>query len=107
MTERASVVDDEGLLPQLVAHLREHRTRLRQEWAGRIHEAHLLQAMTARDPDARPTAEDVASALAAVANDLVPPAPEPSESTQPMAIAPTPAISPARPPTISTSAYWV
>ena len=47
MTERASVVDDEGLLPQLVAHLREHRTRLRQEWAGRIHEAHLLQAMTA------------------------------------------------------------
>ena len=35
------------LLPQLVAHLREHRTRLRQEWAGRIHDAHLLQAMTA------------------------------------------------------------
>lgn len=46
----------------------------------------LLQAMTARDPDARPTAEDVASALAAVANGLVPPAPEPSESTQPMAV---------------------
>ena len=40
-------VDGETLLPQLVAHLREHRTRLRQEWVGRIQEAHLLQAMTA------------------------------------------------------------
>jgi rsbT co-antagonist protein RsbR len=33
--------DEEQLLPQLVAHLREHRTRLRQDWAGRISEAHL------------------------------------------------------------------
>src|SRR5215210_4076462 len=38
--------DDDQLLPQLVAHLREHRTRLRQEWAGRIQEAGLLNAMT-------------------------------------------------------------
>ena len=28
--------DAEQLLPQLVAHLREHRTRLREEWASRI-----------------------------------------------------------------------
>jgi rsbT co-antagonist protein RsbR len=55
VTERASVVDDEGLLPQLVSHLREHRTRLRQEWAGRIHEAHLLQAMTAQEMAAETT----------------------------------------------------
>ena len=34
--------DEEQLLPQLVAHLREHRTRLRQDWAGRISGAHLL-----------------------------------------------------------------
>ena len=27
------------LLPQLVAHLREHRSKLRQEWAGRIQDA--------------------------------------------------------------------
>ena len=25
--------DDDQLLPQLVAHLREHRTKLREEWA--------------------------------------------------------------------------
>ena len=37
---------DEELLPQLVAHLREHRSRLREEWAARIQDAHLLQAMT-------------------------------------------------------------
>jgi serine/threonine protein kinase len=46
----------------------------------------LLQAMTARDPAARPMAEDVSSALAAIANDLVPPAPEPAESTQPIGV---------------------
>ena len=41
--------DDQGLLPELVAHLREHRTRLRQEWTARIGEAHLLQAMTSQE----------------------------------------------------------
>jgi rsbT co-antagonist protein RsbR len=51
----AATSDDFGLLPQLVAHLREHRTRLRQEWAGRIHEAHLLQAMTAQEMAAETT----------------------------------------------------
>jgi rsbT co-antagonist protein RsbR len=35
----------ERLLPQLVAHLREHRAKLRQEWATRIQHADLLAAM--------------------------------------------------------------
>ncbi|MGB9330509.1 MAG: STAS domain-containing protein [Steroidobacteraceae bacterium] len=34
------------LLRELVAHLREHRTPLREEWANRITEARLLTAMT-------------------------------------------------------------
>ena len=37
------------LLPQLVAHLREHRTRLREEWTSRIQDAHLLEAMTQQE----------------------------------------------------------
>ena len=36
----------EGLLPQLVQHLRQNRTILREEWARRITEAELLTAMT-------------------------------------------------------------
>jgi len=40
---------DEMLLPELVAHLREHRTDLRQEWATRITGARLLSAMTNRE----------------------------------------------------------
>lgn len=36
----------QGLLTELVAHLREQRTPLRQEWARRITEANLLSAMT-------------------------------------------------------------
>ena len=43
------------MLPQLVAHLREHRTKLRQEWAGRIQGAHLLEAMTAQEMAAETT----------------------------------------------------
>lgn len=35
------------LLPQLVAHLRENRTQLREEWARRITDARLLTSMTA------------------------------------------------------------
>jgi rsbT co-antagonist protein RsbR len=46
VSERKS---EEGLLPQLVAHLREHRTSLRQEWATRITDANLLSSMTARE----------------------------------------------------------
>jgi rsbT co-antagonist protein RsbR len=47
--------DHEQLLPQLVAHLREHRTKLREEWAGRIQGAHLLQAMTSQEMAAETT----------------------------------------------------
>jgi rsbT co-antagonist protein RsbR len=42
-------VMSEALLPELVAHLREHRTSLRQEWATRITEAHLLSSMTEQE----------------------------------------------------------
>ena len=51
----ANVVSDRGpfegeqLLPQLVAHLREHRTQLRREWANRITDAHLLTSMTPQE----------------------------------------------------------
>ena len=38
--------NDDKLLPELVAHLRENRTELRQQWAERITQAHLLSAMT-------------------------------------------------------------
>ena len=41
--------DDDALLPELVAHLRAHRTQLRQMWAERITGAHLLSAMTAQE----------------------------------------------------------
>ena len=41
--------DEDQLLPQLVSHLREHRSRLRQEWASRIHDSNLLQAMTPQE----------------------------------------------------------
>ena len=39
----------EALLPELVAHLRANRTQLRQQWAERITQAHLLSAMTAQE----------------------------------------------------------
>jgi rsbT co-antagonist protein RsbR len=32
-------LDEKQLLPELVAHLRQHRSQLRQEWAGRITDA--------------------------------------------------------------------
>jgi rsbT co-antagonist protein RsbR len=40
---------DDLLLPELVAHLREHRTQLRREWANRITDEHLLSAMTPQE----------------------------------------------------------
>ncbi|NUQ32528.1 MAG: STAS domain-containing protein, partial [Dermatophilaceae bacterium] len=43
------------MLSQLVAHLRENRTRLREEWAERIQEAHLLTAMTPKEMSAETT----------------------------------------------------
>jgi rsbT co-antagonist protein RsbR len=36
---------DESLLPELVAYLRQHRTRLREEWVHRITDAELLAVM--------------------------------------------------------------
>ena len=47
--------DEDQLLPQLVAHLREHRTKLRQEWASRIQDTHLLEAMTPQEMVAETT----------------------------------------------------
>ncbi len=41
--------DDKELLPELVTHLRESRTELREQWANRITNAHLLSAMTAEE----------------------------------------------------------
>jgi rsbT co-antagonist protein RsbR len=40
---------DDMLLPELVAHLREHRTQLRREWANRITDERLLSAMTPQE----------------------------------------------------------
>jgi rsbT co-antagonist protein RsbR len=41
--------DTKLLLPELVAHLRYSRSRLREEWARRITDAHLLSAMTPQE----------------------------------------------------------
>jgi rsbT co-antagonist protein RsbR len=41
--------DDTYLLPELVSHLRDNRTQLRQEWASRITAADLLSAMTPQE----------------------------------------------------------
>ena len=41
--------DAEQMLTLLVAHMRQDRPRLRQEWATRIHGAHLLEAMSLRE----------------------------------------------------------
>src|SRR5829696_6916988 len=47
--------DEDQLLPQLVAHLREHRTKLRHEWSQRIQQAGLLHAMTPQEMAAETT----------------------------------------------------
>src|SRR5688500_15816218 len=47
--------DEDQLLPQLVAHLREHRSNLRQDWASRIQESGLLHAMTPQEISAETT----------------------------------------------------
>jgi len=47
--------EQEQVLPQLVAHLREHRSKLREEWVGRIRDAHLLEAMTQQEMAAETT----------------------------------------------------
>jgi rsbT co-antagonist protein RsbR len=47
--EHDGALDDKQLLPELVAHLRRHRSQLRQEWASRITDGHLLEAMTPQE----------------------------------------------------------
>ena len=54
-TTRSADPDEDQLLPQLVAHLREHRTRLRHEWADRINGSGLLHAMTPQEMAAETT----------------------------------------------------
>lgn len=44
-----STDETEKLLPELVAHLREHRAKLRDQWVARISQAHLLEAMTQQE----------------------------------------------------------
>jgi rsbT co-antagonist protein RsbR len=45
-TANSGPESSEALLPELVAHLRQHRAQLREEWARRITEAGLLTTMT-------------------------------------------------------------
>ena len=47
--------DYKRLLPELVAHLREHRSRLRDQWTQRVTEASLLEAMTPAEMAAETT----------------------------------------------------
>ena len=49
-------VDHAALLSELVSHLRDKRTHLREQWARRIAEAHLLSAMTEQEIFAEATA---------------------------------------------------
>jgi rsbT co-antagonist protein RsbR len=49
-------ISTEGLLPQLVKHLRQNRTVLREEWARRITAAELLTAMTPEEVFSEATA---------------------------------------------------
>ena len=47
--EPETFTEHEQLLPELVAHLQEHRTQLREEWANRITDASFLSSMTAQE----------------------------------------------------------
>ena len=53
--EQVGWIDDKNLLPELVDHLRHHRSELRQRWADRITEAHLLTAMTPQEVQSETT----------------------------------------------------
>ncbi|MGH3365651.1 MAG: STAS domain-containing protein [Nocardioidaceae bacterium] len=48
--------EGEGLMSELVAHLSENRTLLRQQWASRITDAHLLSSMTTQEVFSEATA---------------------------------------------------
>lgn len=54
-SQEARYADKERLLPELVAHLREHRSRLRNQWAQRVRDADLLEAMTPEEVAAEAT----------------------------------------------------
>jgi rsbT co-antagonist protein RsbR len=47
--EHVEQVEHTQLLSELVSHLRDNRSRLREQWAGRITDAHLLSAMTGQE----------------------------------------------------------
>ena len=47
--EQGDAEEHAKLLPELVAHLREHRTELGEEWSTRITGAHLLSSMTPQE----------------------------------------------------------
>jgi rsbT co-antagonist protein RsbR len=49
LEELADLREGDGLLPEIVAHLRDHRTPLREEWAKRITDAGLLDTMTPQE----------------------------------------------------------
>src|SRR5687768_17275826 len=44
-----NLTDRRELMAELVTHLRENRSQLRQQWVDRISDSHLLSAMTARE----------------------------------------------------------
>ena len=46
---RSMLTSRPSSFPELVAHLHEHRTELREEWSNRITEAHLLSSMTPQE----------------------------------------------------------
>jgi hypothetical protein len=47
--EQVEQVEHTQLLSELVSHLRDNRSRLREQWANRITDAHLLSAMTGQE----------------------------------------------------------
>jgi rsbT co-antagonist protein RsbR len=53
--EAEPTADAEELLPELVAHLRQHRAAVRDQWVERISQAHLLSAMTEQEMSAETT----------------------------------------------------
>ena len=49
LEDLADLREGDGLLPEIVAHLRDHRTPLREVWAKRITDAGLLGAMNPQE----------------------------------------------------------
>ena len=61
-------IDEEQLLPQLVAHLRDNRAKLRREWEHRIsnRQAMLATSLCSRPRRRRPTSPSAAAGATAV-----------------------------------------